>query len=166
MGRGMCHLTAHRQRNFSRQKRRLSARRDAQPPEAVISECERSLARFKTDVIDGYSAHGDWSDAFYEAAVKLKQQGKIRFIGLSCHVPEKHRLRVEAGTVDFTLQPPLRLAGRHDNGSMRRVSVNSVVQSDSVSASCSSCRNTLSARKCAEQAFDIERAKARVGAHQ
>lgn len=74
-------------------------------PEAVIAECERSLTRFKTEVIDGYFAHGDWSDAFYEAAVKLKEQGKIRFIGMSCHVPEKHRLRVEAGLVDFILQP-------------------------------------------------------------
>jgi predicted aldo/keto reductase-like oxidoreductase len=71
----------------------------------VIADCERSLKRFQTDYIDGYFGHGGWSDGFYEAAVKLKQQGKIRFIGMSCHVPATHRLRVEAGEVDFLLQP-------------------------------------------------------------
>lgn len=71
----------------------------------VIADCERSLKRFQTDWIDGYFAHGNWNDAFYEAAVKLKEQGKIRFIGMSCHVPGTHRLRVEAGLVDFILQP-------------------------------------------------------------
>lgn len=71
----------------------------------VISDCERSLKRFQTDVLDGYFAHGGWSDSFYEAAQQLKQQGKIRFIGSSCHVPSEHRLRVEAGVLDFLLQP-------------------------------------------------------------
>lgn len=74
-------------------------------PKAVIADCERSLVRFRTDVIDGYFAHGGWTDGFHEAASKLKEQGKIRFIGMSCHVPEKHRERVEAGLVDFILQP-------------------------------------------------------------
>lgn len=72
---------------------------------AVIDECERSLVRFQTDVIDGYFGHGGWSDGFGEAAQKLRQQGKIRFIGMSCHIPEQHRVRVEAGVVDFILQP-------------------------------------------------------------
>ena len=72
---------------------------------AVIADCERSLVRFQTDVIDGYFGHGGWCDAFGEAAQTLKQQGKIRFIGMSCHIPEQHRVRVEAGLVDFILQP-------------------------------------------------------------
>ncbi len=71
-----------------------SGRRDAK---SVMADCERSLQRFQTDVIDGYFGHGGWSDGFQEAAGKLKEQGKIRFIGMSCHVPEQHRLRVEAG---------------------------------------------------------------------
>ncbi|MFA6561568.1 MAG: aldo/keto reductase [Verrucomicrobiia bacterium] len=79
-----------------------SGKRDAK---AVIADCERSLTRFQTDVIDGYFGHGGWSDGFAEAAQKLKQQGKIRFIGMSCHIPEQHRLRVETGLVDFILQP-------------------------------------------------------------
>jgi len=71
----------------------------------VTAECQRSLKRFQTDAIDGYFAHGGWSDGFYEAAQKLKQEGKIRFIGMSCHVPATHRPRVEGGLVDFILQP-------------------------------------------------------------
>ncbi|MCX7886298.1 MAG: aldo/keto reductase [Verrucomicrobiae bacterium] len=71
----------------------------------IIADCERSLQRFRTDVIDGYFGHGGWSDAFGEAAQKLKAQGKIRFIGMSCHVPAEHRVQVEAGHVDFILQP-------------------------------------------------------------
>jgi len=71
----------------------------------VMADCERSLVRFQTDVIDGYFGHGGWSDGFHEAAQKLKQQGKIRFVGMSCHIPEQHRVRIEAGLVDFILQP-------------------------------------------------------------
>ena len=71
----------------------------------VVADCQRSLKRFQTDVIDCYFAHGGWSDGFYEAAQKLKEQGKIRFIGMSCHVPATHRPRVEAGLVDFIFQP-------------------------------------------------------------
>lgn len=72
---------------------------------SVISDCERSLKRFQTDVIDGYFGHGGFSDGFREAAQKLKKQGKIRFIGMSCHIPDQHRVRVEAGDVDFIFQP-------------------------------------------------------------
>jgi predicted aldo/keto reductase-like oxidoreductase len=79
-----------------------SGRRDARD---VVAECERSLKRFQTDVLDGYFAHGGWSDGFHEAAQQLKEQGKIRFVGLSCHVPAQHRTRVEAGLLDFLLQP-------------------------------------------------------------
>jgi uncharacterized protein len=71
----------------------------------VRAECERSLVRFQTDVIDCYFAWSGWSEGFHEAASALKKQGKIRFIGMSCHVPAKHRPHVEAGEVDFVFQP-------------------------------------------------------------
>ncbi len=74
-------------------------------PEAVIERCESSLKHFHTDHLDCYFSHGNWSDAFYEAALKLKEQGKIRFIGLSCHVPATHREHVEADQLDFVFQP-------------------------------------------------------------
>ncbi len=74
-------------------------------PEAVMDRCETSLKRFHTDYIDCYFSHGRWSEAFYEAALKLRQQGKIRFIGLSCHVPSTHWELVEQGKLDFVFQP-------------------------------------------------------------
>ena len=78
---------------------------DSHTVDGVIQRCEMSLKRFHTDYIDCYFSHGRWSEAFYEAAQKLKQQGKIRFIGLSCHVPATHRARVEANELDFVFQP-------------------------------------------------------------
>lgn len=74
-------------------------------PEAVIGRCEESLQRFQTDRIDCYFSHGRWSEAFYEGALKLREQGKIRFIGLSCHVPATHRELVEQDKLDFVFQP-------------------------------------------------------------
>ncbi len=71
----------------------------------IIASCEQSLKRFQTDVIDCYFGHGGFSEAFYEAALQLKKQGKIRFIGQSCHVPAKHRELVEADRLDFVFQP-------------------------------------------------------------
>lgn len=72
---------------------------------AIIKSCELSLKHFQTDYIDCYFGHGGWSEAFGQAAGKLKQQGKIRFIGQSCHVPARHRERIEAGEVDFIFHP-------------------------------------------------------------
>ncbi len=71
----------------------------------VVAACELSLKNFQTDYIDCYFSHGEWRDEFHEAAQTLKQQGKIRFAGMSCHVPAKHRPHVEAGEVDFVFQP-------------------------------------------------------------
>ena len=73
--------------------------------EATIASCERSLKRFQTDCIDCYFGWHGWSDPFYEACQKLKKQGKIRFIGISEHVPAAHRPRVQDGLVDFIFQP-------------------------------------------------------------
>jgi predicted aldo/keto reductase-like oxidoreductase len=74
-------------------------------PEAVIERCESSLKHFHTDHIDCYFSHGRWNEAFYEGALKLKEQGKIRFIGLSCHVPATHWELVEQDKLDFVFQP-------------------------------------------------------------
>ncbi len=71
----------------------------------IIASCEGSLKNFRTDYIDCYFGHGGWSETFHEAAQKLKQQGKIRFVGQSAHVPQRHVERVEADEVDFIFQP-------------------------------------------------------------
>jgi uncharacterized protein len=80
----------------------------AEPKEdakGVIASCERSLTRFKTDYIDGYFCHNGWSEGFQESCVKLKEQGKIRFIGQSCHVPGRHVEKIQENLVDFIFQP-------------------------------------------------------------
>jgi hypothetical protein len=74
-------------------------------PEAVIERCESSLRHFHTDHIDCYFSHGRWNEAFYEGALRLREQGKIRFIGLSCHVPATHWELVEQDKLDFVFQP-------------------------------------------------------------
>jgi predicted aldo/keto reductase-like oxidoreductase len=74
-------------------------------PEAVIERCHSSLKHFQTDYIDCYFSHGRWSEAFYEGALKLREQGKIRFIGLSCHKPATHWELVEQDKLDFVFQP-------------------------------------------------------------
>jgi len=71
----------------------------------IVECCEKSLKSFRTDCIECYFSHGRWSEAFYEAALKLRQQGKIRFIGLSSHVPAEHRALVEKDQLDFVFQP-------------------------------------------------------------
>jgi len=80
----------------------------AEPKEdakSVIASCERSLTLFQTDHIDGYFCHNGWSEGFQESAAKLKEQGKIRFIGQSCHVPERHVEKIHENLVDFIFQP-------------------------------------------------------------
>lgn len=71
----------------------------------VIASCERSLTRFQTDYIDGYFCHNGWSEGFQESSKKLQEQGKIRFIGQSGHVPGMHVEKIQADMVDFIFQP-------------------------------------------------------------
>ncbi len=71
----------------------------------IIKKCETSLKRFQTDYIDCYFGHGGFTDEFREAAHKLREQGKIRWIGQSQHVPAKHTPLVESGDLDFIFQP-------------------------------------------------------------
>lgn len=60
------------------------------PPEYIIERCEGSLKKLQRDYIDVYQFHS-WAPAFnlrdewFEAMTKLKEQGKIRAIGVSVH---------------------------------------------------------------------------------
>jgi aryl-alcohol dehydrogenase-like predicted oxidoreductase len=60
------------------------------PAEYIIEECEKSLKRLQRDYIDIYQFH-TWASAFnirdewFEAMNKLRDQGKIRAIGVSVH---------------------------------------------------------------------------------
>lgn len=60
--------------------------------ESILYECEQSLKRLNTDVIDLYQVHWPTESAPQEetigAMVKLKEQGKIRAIGVSNYGPD------------------------------------------------------------------------------
>lgn len=77
------------------------------PSEYIIEECEKSLKRLQRDHLDVYQFH-TWASAFnigdewFEAMSKLKQQGKIRAIGVSVHdtTPDSVLASLVNGRVD------------------------------------------------------------------
>jgi len=73
-------------------------------PESIAAECEASLRRLGTDVIDVYQVHwpdGTWPlDDTMAALVKLKEAGKIRAIGVSNFDTAMIALCQTRGTVD------------------------------------------------------------------
>lgn len=75
-------------------------------------DLETSLRLLKTDVIDVYQFHNPpfvpvpgGEDGLYDAAVRARQAGKIRFIGITQHSIERAEQAVESGLYD-TLQYP------------------------------------------------------------
>lgn len=78
-------------------------------PDSILYECEQSLKRLKTDVIDLYQIH--WPDTStpveesIRAMEKLLQQGKIRAIGVSNYDAE-WLAKAQAVTPIASLQPP------------------------------------------------------------
>ena len=77
-----------------------------------MKDLETSLRMLKTDYIDVYQFHNKQftiapgvADGLYDAALKAKQQGKIRFIGLTQHSLEYANEAVDSGNFD-TLQFP------------------------------------------------------------
>jgi aryl-alcohol dehydrogenase-like predicted oxidoreductase len=84
-------------------------------PKTIPIECERSLKRLGVDVIDLYQVH--WPDTTtpvedtMAALVKLKDQGKIRAIGVSNYDATWIRRAAAAGPL-ASLQPPYSLVQR------------------------------------------------------
>lgn len=78
-------------------------------PEGIIEDCEASLRRLNVDVIDLYQLH--WPDPTtpvedsIAAMAKLKQQGKIRAIGVSNYDVGLLRRALTVTKID-SLQPP------------------------------------------------------------
>jgi aryl-alcohol dehydrogenase-like predicted oxidoreductase len=85
--------------------------------DSILRECEASLKRLKTDVIDLYQIH--WpsttgqaeNDEGWSAMQKLKQQGKIRWAGVSNWNVDQLR-RAAAIAAVTSLQPPYSLIRR------------------------------------------------------
>ena len=84
-------------------------------PETLPVECERSLKRLGVDVIDLYQVHWPDTTTLVEdtmaALVKLKDQGKIRAIGVSNYDATWIRKAAAAGPL-ASLQPPYSLIQR------------------------------------------------------
>jgi aryl-alcohol dehydrogenase-like predicted oxidoreductase len=84
-------------------------------PESILYECEQSLKRLKTDVIDLYQIH--WPDTSTPvedsigAMVRLKEQGKIRAIGVSNYDETWLARALKVGQID-SHQPPYSIISR------------------------------------------------------
>lgn len=84
-------------------------------PESILREAEESLRRLNTDYIDLYQIH--WPDpdtpieASWEAMVRLQEQGKVRYIGVS-NFDVELLSRCEAIHHVNSLQPPYNLLNR------------------------------------------------------
>ena len=83
--------------------------------ESVIAECEASLKFLNVDCIDLYQMHWPEPDEEIEEGwqtlVDLKQQGKVRHIGVSNHKVE-HMKRLQAIHPIASLQPPYSMIAR------------------------------------------------------
>ena len=83
----------------------------------ATAEIEASLTRLKTDMIDGLLMHAlsnpddsaqRIADGVYDAFLKAKEQGKIRYLGFSGHLSTAANLRaleLLGDQVDLTLMP-------------------------------------------------------------
>lgn len=86
-------------------------------PESIRKECENSLRRLKTDVIDLYQIHwppfdgNDEIKGAWEMMQKLKEEGKIRYAGVSNFDVEQIKICEEIAPVT-SLQPPYSLINR------------------------------------------------------
>jgi methylglyoxal reductase len=84
-------------------------------PDSIIKECEGSLKRLRTDYIDIYQCHQMDHDTPAEdtmgALLRLKEQGKIRAIGVSNFTTDAIGRMLEVGQVDSD-QPQYSLVNR------------------------------------------------------
>ncbi len=96
------------------QGRDITIRRNAKP-DSIMYECEQSLRRLGVDVIDLYQIH--WPDTTtpveesMRAMNRLKEQGKIRAIGVSNYDVQWLRAAMKVAPV-ASLQPPYSLIQR------------------------------------------------------
>jgi aryl-alcohol dehydrogenase-like predicted oxidoreductase len=80
-------------------------------PKMILAQCDESLRRLGTDVIDVYQCHLWWdenTEAFLEAFEQLKEQGKIRAYGVSTNEIDHLRRFDQHGTcgviqVDYSI---------------------------------------------------------------
>ena len=141
----------------------LATKTHAQTPEAFRKDLETSLRLLKTDYIDIYQFHmasycprpGDEA-GLYDCMLRAREEGKIRFIGLTAHSADVAREAVESGLYD-TLQFPfsylaadtdaqlVRLCAEKDVGfiCMKALAGGLITRSDAAYAYLAQFENTL-----------------------
>jgi aryl-alcohol dehydrogenase-like predicted oxidoreductase len=83
--------------------------------DSIRRECEQSLQRLRVDVIDLYQIH--WNKPAYdvrealEAVNELREEGKVRYIGVSNFTRSEMELAVQIAS-PVSLQPPYSLIDR------------------------------------------------------
>lgn len=90
----------------------IATKTHAKTAEGFWKDLETSLKLLNTDCIDVYQFHNPpfvpvpgGEDGLYDAAVKAREMGKIRFIGITQHSIERAEFAVNSGLYD-TLQYP------------------------------------------------------------
>lgn len=85
----------------------VTTMREKFPATYLIERCEMSLRNLQMDYVDVYQLHTwcpSWNDEteWYEAMLKLKEQGKIKAIGISVsdHRPDEANGTIAAGRVE------------------------------------------------------------------
>lgn len=85
-------------------------------PDQIVKECEASLQRLQTDVLDLYQTH--WTsrevplDDIWETFIRLQQQGKVRHIGVCNMGPQDLAAVLDSGRPPATNQLPYNLLWR------------------------------------------------------
>ncbi|MDR0455302.1 MAG: aldo/keto reductase [Treponema sp.] len=93
-------------------------------PDKIMANIENSLRMLQTDYLDVFQFHNPSvvprpgaEDGLYDCALKAKEQGKIRHIGISEHSKDRAREAVLSGLYD-TLQYPLSYLSTEDELSL------------------------------------------------
>lgn len=80
------------------------------PEQKMRAHLEQALKDLQTDVIDLGFSYGNGDDESFAVWRKFKQEGKVRFIGMSGHDPRKHEWAIRKGCVDWIHMPYNRLS--------------------------------------------------------
>lgn len=99
----------------------ISTKTQAKKGEELFSDLEISLGSMKTDYIDLYQFHlaqkvhkpGE-EDGLYDAMVKAKEQGKVKYIGITAHSIDVALGAAESGLYDTVQFPLNHLASEKD----------------------------------------------------
>jgi len=99
----------------------IATKTQARRVDKLVKDLETSLTTLKTDYLDIYQLHNadhlpgeDGRESLFEALVRAKEQGRIRFIGITCHRRTVALAAVRSGLFDTVQFPFSYLADDED----------------------------------------------------